>query len=73
MSTNNYQTELQVAAYLVSLARQITTEMERAAEAEETLVAHLREQNELLETAEHVTGATDLAPRTVPRVNWQSA
>ena len=49
MSTNTYQMQVQVAAYLLSLARQRTTEIERSAQAAETLVAHLREQNGLLE------------------------
>jgi hypothetical protein len=47
---NSYQVEMQVAAYLLSLARQRTTEMERSAQAAEALVSHLRAQNELIET-----------------------
>ena len=48
MPANNYQMEVQVAAYLASLARQRASLMERAAEAGEALVTHLREQNQLL-------------------------
>jgi hypothetical protein len=47
--TNSYKVEVQVAAYLLSLARQRTTEMERSAQAAEALVAHIRDQNKLLE------------------------
>ena len=47
--TNSYQLEMQIAAYLLSLARQRASEMERAAEAAGVLVAYLQKQNELLE------------------------
>lgn len=45
---SNYQVEMQVAAYLLSLARQRTSEMECAVEAAGVLVTHLQKQNELL-------------------------